>query len=75
MTPVELRLEAEQQATDLKRILASPDGQTLMASLEREFADRTSHVAGDPYTSAFNEGQRSVVLFLYDIKDSSYDTE
>lgn len=74
-TAVELRLEAEQKAANLKRILVSPDGVELLKLLDIEFADRTSHVAGDPHTTAFNEGQRSVVLFLRDIKETEYEIE
>lgn len=71
-TPEELREESEQKAANMKKWLMSPDGQENVATLEQEFADRTSHVPGDPYTSAFNEGQRSVVLFLKDIIESNY---
>ncbi len=72
-TVEELVEKSEKEAGDLKRWLLSPDGKKNVAVLEREFSDRTSHVRGDPYTSAFNEGQRSVILFMKDIMESNYE--
>ena len=74
-TVAELRLEAEHKATILKMALQSPNGTAMMEMLEFEFSDRISHVPGDPYTSAFNEGQRSVILFMKDIIESDYETQ
>jgi len=72
-TPEELRLEAEHNATMAKQLFLSPDGKKVFDLLVTEFADRVSHVPGDPYTSAFNEGQRSVVLFLMDLMEQEYE--
>lgn len=69
----EIRKETESDAGAIKRAFTSPDGKRAFDLLHKEFADRSSHVPGDPYTSAFNEGQRSVVLFLIDIRESNYE--
>lgn len=69
----DVRKEAEQNATILKRVFSGPDGDKAFDLLYKEFADRNSHVPGDPYTTAFNEGQRSVVLFLTDIRETNYE--
>jgi len=74
-TANERRLEAEQEAATIKRILMSPDGQKLYEFLSREYMERTSHVAGDPYTTAFREGQRNVVLILLDLRESEYELQ
>lgn len=72
-TVEEIRLESERMAGAMKRWLESPDGKEVFKALYKEFADRNSHVPGDPYTTAFNEGQRSVILFLTDIRESDYE--
>jgi len=68
-----LREEAETNAAILKRAFSGTDGDKVFDLLYAEFADRSSHIPGDPYTSAFNEGQRSVILFLTDIRESNYE--
>ncbi len=40
------------------------DGQTIFNELAALYYDRPSHVKGDPYETAYKEGQRSVVAFL-----------
>lgn len=40
------------------------DGQGIITELAARFYDRPSYVKGDPYETAFKEGQRSVVAFL-----------
>jgi len=72
-TVEQLRTEAEQKAAILKRVFSGPDGDKAYDLLYAEFADRTSHVIGDSHSTAFNEGQRSVVLFLADIRESDYE--
>lgn len=42
-------------------LFTSKLGQTILEDMRVGFCG-TSHVAGDPYTTAFNEGQRVVVL-------------
>lgn len=40
------------------------DGQAILDELSRLFYDRSSYVKGDPYDTAFREGQRAVVSYL-----------
>lgn len=48
-----------------QRILNSGDGASLLQTLQSQFHyEDSTHVPGDPYASAFREGQRSVVLWL-----------
>lgn len=72
-TVEDLTQEAENNAAIIKRAFSGTDGDKVFDLLYREFADRSSHVPGDPHTSAFNEGQRSVILFLTDIRESDYE--
>lgn len=55
----------------------SPDGQAVLADLCESYYDRVSF-APDPYTTAFNEGQRSVVAAIFaildDLKSEKHDT-
>lgn len=43
----------------------SGDGQTVLADLCESYMDRSSFVPGDSHATAFNEGQRSVVLAIF----------
>jgi len=57
------------QIEDLKlnyrRTFESDDGETVLADLKTRFAfEQTTFVSGDPYQSAFLEGQRSAVLLI-----------
>lgn len=72
-TVAELRLEAEQKATIIKMVLQSPNGKAMFEMLEFEFSDRSSFVPGQPDTTSYNEGQRSVILFMKDIIESDYE--
>jgi len=74
LAPDELRLELEREAMNMRRILQTPDGQKLYETLDTEFSDRSSFVAGDPYATAYKEGQRSVVLFLKDLMEVNYES-
>ena len=47
-----------------KKISDSPDGETVLQGLLEMYSLRTSHVPGDPYETAFREGQREVVTYL-----------
>lgn len=48
----------------IKSVLGTDAGQQLLLVLDSRFNARSSFVPNDPYTTAFNEGQRSVVLEL-----------
>jgi hypothetical protein len=50
-----------------RKIMDSPDGELVMAALFEQYILRTSHTPGDPYQTAFNEGQRDVVNFLINL--------
>ncbi len=47
-----------------RKITDSPDGETVLTNLLELYSLRTSHVPGDPYETAFREGQRDVVNYL-----------
>jgi len=42
----------------------SKDGQDILTELAALFHDRVSHTPGDPYQTAFKDGQRAVVLHI-----------
>ena len=47
-----------------KNALSSPDGEKVIHDLIRRYGhfNSTTHVPNDPTSSAFNEGQRSVIV-------------
>ena len=47
-----------------RKITDSPDGETVLTTLLELYSLRTSHVPGDPYETAFREGQRDVINYL-----------
>ena len=49
------------------KLMDSPDGEIVMTALLEIYSLRRSHVPGDPYETAFNEGQRDVVNFLINL--------
>lgn len=44
---------------------ANPAGQKILEEMSIIFEHRLSHVPGDSHETAFREGQRSVMLFIY----------
>ena len=50
-----------------QKLMDSPDGETVLEALFEMYALRTSHSPGDPYQTAFYEGQRDVVNFLINL--------
>lgn len=42
----------------------SPDGERILDGITTMYMMRSSHVAGDPYETAFREGERSVAMYL-----------
>lgn len=44
---------------------ANPAGQKILEEMSVLFEHRSSHVQGDSHETAFREGQRSVMLFIY----------
>lgn len=53
-------------AQDLHAIFDSPVGQRVKAEW-RKTADRQSHVPGDPYATAFRDGERSFILKVFQL--------
>jgi hypothetical protein len=50
--------------TDYKEAFRSPHGQRVLQHLIDMYMTKTSHVEGDPHSTAFNEGARNVVLMI-----------
>jgi len=44
---------------------ANPAGQKILEEMSVLFENRISHVPGDSHETAFREGQRSVMLYIY----------
>jgi hypothetical protein len=47
-----------------EKLMSSPEGEDVLSALSEMYVFRTSHVPGDPYETAFREGQRDVANFL-----------
>ncbi len=47
-----------------KNVFRSPDGSTVLTDFIDKFYKHTSHTPGDPYTTAYKEGQRAVVIYI-----------
>jgi len=60
-----LNKEFEQLKQDYKIIFGGDEGQRIFKDLKLRFHEyQTTHQKGDPYETAFNEGQRSVLNFI-----------
>lgn len=60
---------SRQQAVELalvRRLFASVDGKDLLAQWVQTFCRRRSFVEGDPYATAFREGQRDLIEQILD---------
>lgn len=47
---------------DYQVVFSSDAGKRILNDMRKSFCKRSSHEAGDPFQTAFNEGERSVVL-------------
>ena len=57
-----------------RRIFDCPDGDIVLKDLcKRAGMGRTTFVQGDPYMSAFNEGQRNAVLTIFNLAKVNMD--
>ena len=57
--------EFEQLKKDYKIIFGGDEGQRILNDLKLRFHESTTtHQKGDPYETAFGEGQRSVLNFI-----------
>ena len=52
----------EKLAQAYQQCFTSEAGKLVLDDLRKAFARRSSHAPGDPYTTAFHEGQRDVYL-------------
>ena len=60
-----LNKEFEQLKKDYKIIFGGDEGQRILNDLKLRFHEfSTTHQKGDPYETAFLEGQRSVLIFI-----------
>lgn len=59
MTPAQL-----DRLKDYSIAFGTDQGKRVLEDMRRSYCKRTSHVDGDPYTTAFNEGRRDVVLSI-----------
>jgi len=60
-----LNKEFEQLKKDYKIIFGGDEGQRILNDLKLRFYEfSTTHQKGDPYETAFLEGQRSVLIFI-----------
>ncbi len=63
-------LQEKGKRKSFKEVFSGEEGQDVIAMLANaHYVFRTSH-AGDPYTSAWQEGQRSVVLKIMEMVDT-----
>lgn len=61
------RVKVAQEYLD---IFSSISGKAVLEDMRKSFGDRLSHTKGDPYETAFREGQRDVylrILYLTDL--------
>ena len=47
-----------------RRTFNTDDGAQVLSDLKKRFSFETTTFSGDPYESAFNEGQRATVLLI-----------
>ena len=66
---------AKQEDAKVAQMVETPAGQEGMKVLSEMFYDRSCHTPGDPYSTAFKDGQRSVVLYLKQCKEAANVTE
>ena len=60
-------LQEKEKRTRFKEVFSGEEGQDVLAALANaHFVFRTSH-SNDPYTSAWQEGQRTVVLEIINL--------
>ena len=47
-----------------RRTFNTDDGEQVILDLKKRFSFETTTISGDPYQSAFNEGQRAALLLI-----------
>lgn len=73
----ERKREQQGRMIRARRALLSDGGKDLIHILDERFNHRVAHMPGDPYTTAFRDGQRSVMLEILQLRDTkeSFDDE
>ena len=67
-------LQEKEKRTRFKEVFSGEEGQDVIAALANaHFVFRTSH-ASDPYTSAWQEGQRTVVMEIINLVGADLET-
>jgi len=72
MTEDERRTQLRQ---DYLFTFSTDQGQRVLEDLRRAFGDRLSYVEGDPHTTSFNEGARSVYLKISALMTQARDSK
>lgn len=62
-----------QRIYDYGTVFTSEAGKRVLDDLRVSFSRRTSHTPNDPYTTAFREGQRDVVLRIERLIEQALD--
>ena len=52
---------------DYDFVFSTDAGKRVLEDMEKSFFRRISHTPGDPYTTAFKEGQRDVVKKIHEV--------
>ena len=56
--------QIEELKLSYRRVFNTDDGEVVLRDLKSRFGFETTTFSGDPYQSAFNEGQRAAVLLI-----------
>mgnify|MGYP001160845225 FL=1 len=56
--------DVEELKAKYKRVFGTDDGKAIIKDLERRFFCEVTTFSSDPHEIAYNEGQRTVVLFF-----------
>lgn len=59
-----MKKEIKNIQKDYLSCFTSSSGQRVLEDMKKSYSDRSSYVTGDPYETAYNEGQRSVYLSI-----------
>lgn len=56
--------QIEELKLSYRRVFNTDDGEVVLRDLKSRFGFETTTFSGDPYETAFNEGQRAAVLLI-----------
>jgi len=57
----------KQLKTDYQTTFDTKEGKRVLADLQSAYYHRSSHTKGDPYETAFREGQRNVIIRIINL--------